>query len=145
MDLRLPFWSRVEYSQLPENLTLATLARASHSAVLWRGSVIIYSGYQFPEDGYSSFRPFEQDTVETFDINDDDDTDTTDVQVLHYLIGSESWDLLMTSGGKSNMSSNESIPLVPSPRYGHTAVVYNVSSTHTVSYTHLTLPTIYSV
>ena len=111
MDVELPFWSRVA-SQLPENLTLATLARASHSAVLWRDSVIIYGGYQFPQDGYSSFRPSEVDTHQK-----------VGVQVLHFLSESGSWDVLVTS---SSISSNGSFPLVPTPRYGHTAVVYNV-------------------
>lgn len=113
VDLVLPFWSRVTYSWLSENLTLATLARASHSAVLWGGDILIYGGYQFPHNGYSSFR---HDVFYS-------SGDTSD-ELLQYHVDSGSWELLITS---SNVSSNESTPLIPSPRYGHTAVVYNVS------------------
>ena len=77
--------------------------------------MIVYGGYQFPLDGYSYFRPLELNTSQ---IISDDDT-----QVLSFVAESGSWDVVMTSG---SMSRNESIPLVPTPRYGHTAVVYNV-------------------
>ena len=119
MDVQLPFWSRVTYSLLPESLTLASLARASHSAVLWRDSIIVYGGYRFPRDGYSYFRPFELDSYQK--VDDDD------AQVLYFFAESGSWDVMMTS---SNKSSNESLLLIPTPRYGHTAVVYNVRIIH---------------
>lgn len=115
MDVELPFWSRVAYSQLPENLTLAQIARASHSAVSWGDGIIVYGGYQFPRDGYSYFRPLELDGYRK--VSDDD------AQVLYFVAESGSWDVMLTT---SSISSNESIPLIPSPRYGHTAVVYNV-------------------
>lgn len=92
---------------------MASLARASHSAVLWRDSIIIYGGYQFPRDGYSYFRPLEVDAHQEVD----------DAQVLYFVAKSGSWDVMRTSG---SIFSNESIPLIPTPRYGHTAVVYNV-------------------
>lgn len=108
MDVQLPFWSRVAYSQPLENLTLTSLARASHSAVLWRDNVVIYGGYQFPLDGYSYFFPSETNTAPEY------------VQVLQFLAEFRSWSVFRT------YSSNESVVLIPTPRYGHTAVVYNV-------------------
>ncbi len=120
-DIELPFWSRIAYSQLPENLTLASLARASHSAVLWRDSIIVYGGYQFPPDGYSYYRPFELNTYQ--EVSNDD------AQVLSFVAESGSWDVMMTS---SSVLRNESILLIPTPRYGHTAVVYNVRIIHCI-------------
>ena len=99
---------------------MASLARASHSAVLWRDSIIIYGGYQFPHDGYSYFRPLEVDAHQ--DVDDD-------AQVFNFVAEFGSWDVMMTS---SSISSNESIPVIPTPRYGHTAVVYNVRIIHYV-------------
>lgn len=122
MDVSFPFWSRVTYSQLPESVTLATLARASHSSVMWKDNVLIYGGYQFPHDGYSFFRPLEH---QEFGTIADDHTNSTNVQLLQYNVESTSWELFMTS---SIVSGNDSAPLLPSPRYGHSAIVYNVST-----------------
>lgn len=44
--------------------------------------------------------------------------------VLQYHIESSSWKSLMTS---SNLCRNDSVPLLPTQRYGHSAVIYNVS------------------
>ena len=122
VDLRKPFWSRVTYSKLPENITITTLARASHSSVLVkRDFMLIYGGYQFSEDGYSALRPLEH---ESYGIIDVDSVSNKTVQVLKYHIESGVWESVITSG---NISSNFSAALIPSPRYGHTALIYNVS------------------
>lgn len=118
MDVNFPFWSRVTYSRLPVNITLSTLARASHSAVLWRDDVLIFSGYQLAPEGYSLFSPLKHEKFRG------DASGIYAANVFQYHIESGSWKLLMTS---SNMSGNDSVPLLPTQRYGHSAVVYNVS------------------
>ena len=83
--------------------------------------MLIYSGYRFPQDGYSFFHPVEQDN---YDMIDDARDDTRD-EVLQYHFQSDSWNILQTS---SDLPSNESTFLIPAPRYGHSAVLFNVSN-----------------
>lgn len=80
--------------------------------------MLIYSGYQLAPEGYSFFSPLEQEKFRG------DATGIYAANVLQYHTESGSWKLLTTS---SNISGNDSVPLLPSQRYGHSAVVYNVS------------------
>lgn len=123
---------------LPLNASLSTLARASHSAVLWQGYMLVYGGYHFPPQGYAYF-----DTEGNVGGVEPEES------LLRYTLESDSWEVVSTSatsysleiagdpGSSSGSGSGGSdngagmglvrVPRLPSPRYGHSAVIYDVS------------------
>ena len=101
-------------------LTGDLLARAGHSSVVWgTDDVIIFGGYRFPGwvgetgDGGSGGSGEEGSTEK------EEGEVVTGPQLLRYQISSRKWE---------ELEVNLSAPY-PSPRYGHSAVIYNVSST----------------
>lgn len=122
-------WSEVAYSSsLPPS---TTLARASHSAVVWQDSIVVFGGYQFnieeDEDSYSG----SGNGVEPVATGD----------VLRHRIELQSWEVLNTSatafievpeeGNETN--ATYLVPRLPAARYGHSAVLFNVSGFNRVS------------
>ena len=127
-------WSVVDYHT---SLPSVTLSRASHSAVVWEDSMIVYGGYEFPSQGYShSF-------VRKTNKSDPLPLGNVEGDVIRYLFGSRVWEVVNTSaaeyrelvvedeGSGSGRNGNDTvvtlIPYLPAPRYGHSAVVVNVS------------------
>lgn len=103
-----------------DNLTHDLLARASHSAVLCtmggNYDIIIFGGYQFPtlsagEDSGSSGSGEEEGEELVREV-------VTGPLLLQYSVSGRYW---------WEPKVNETAPS-PSPRYGHSAVIYNVSS-----------------
>ncbi len=130
IDTSTTHWERVTTAPLPDTLTLSTLARGSHSAVVWGGYMLVYGGYRFPTQDYYYRAP----------ANETMANDTQEVSILQYHFANKSWEevktypsISMDGDAPSNNSTNGSMsddqPGVPQPRYGHTAVVYNVSYT----------------
>ena len=97
------------------NLTTALLARAGHSSVVTSNDqVLVFGGYRFPtvvhreEGGGGSGSGEEGGGGEVLD----------GPQLLLYDMASGQWE---------EIEVNTSAPQ-PSPRYGHSSVIYNVSS-----------------
>ena len=120
-------WARVETAPLPDSLSLSTIARASHSAVVWGDYMLVYGGYQFPIEEYY-YRTQTNQTVSN-DVE-------SEVTILRYRFSTRSWDEVATypsvSGdapgdSSTNGSMSEDLHTMPQQRYGHTAVVYSVS------------------
>ena len=136
VDESLAHWSALEASL---NMSRSMLARASHSAVLWQGSMLVYGGYRFPPNGYTYF-----------DAEGIDGEMEPEGDLLRYSLESDSWEVVSTSattysledpgsnsgsgsgsglgsGSGSGSGASVRVPRLPSPRYGHSAVVYGVS------------------
>lgn len=129
LDLENPFWLTVP-SIPPKNFTSSKFARASHSAVLWRqNDMLVYGGYQFPHNGYSSLHRLDNETYTM--VNNGNSSNAGTDEVLIYHIESGVWEAVVTSGSEYG---NSSIPVIPSPRYGHTSILYNVSCVHALRY-----------
>ncbi len=118
-------WEQVITAPLPNTLTLSTLARGSHSAAVWRDYMLVYGGYRFPASNSYYRLPLNETVTETVEV----------VSILRYHFATKSWDEVETypsmngeapGNNSTNDSMSEDLPGVPGPRYGHTAVVYNV-------------------
>ena len=98
------------------NLTEALLARASHSAVLWGDYVIVYGGYRFPSAAASNGDRTGSGSGGGEEEEEGEEEGGTGPQLLRYHLLTSVWEEL-----EVNMSAPH-----PSPRYGHSAVIYNV-------------------
>lgn len=106
---------------------------------MWDNTMIVYGGYRFPYAGsvYSDTGPGGRGSGVEPGVTVSDD-------VLRYRFDSNAWDVLNTSaaayaeeevmepegGSGTGVGGNKTVvrvPLLPAPRYGHSAVVYNVS------------------
>ena len=143
----LAHWTEVPYDS-SSLISLSIIGRASSAEVMWGDSILVYGGYRFPEDGLlyyqddGSGRGAESGSgsgaesgsgsgagsraefsgmtesssgMESGDVYDD---------LLRYTFSSGVWEVLNTSAATEPGRSDEKIP---SSRYGHSAVVYNVS------------------
>ena len=126
-------WSVVNYTSTPP----PNLARASHSAILWKDSMLMYGGYRFPnQSGYYESEEPEPGPLPNHLVG----------EVWRFYFGSRSWEMVNTSAadyrnlqeeenGSGSGGGNGSvtmIPHLPASRYGHSAVLFNVSSTAVV-------------
>ncbi len=127
IDISTTHWERVTTAPLPDTFTLSTLARGSHSAVVWGGYMLVYGGYRFPTQDYYYRPPAANETMTNV---------TREVSILRYRFVTKAWEEVKTypsmngdapSVNSTNGSMIDDKPGVPQPRYGHSAVVYNVS------------------
>lgn len=132
VQLAAAHWSEVT-SSLPSSLTAGIVSRASHSVVVLGFYMLVYSGYRFSDDAYSY-----RNTNKT--SNGADNPSLAEGEVLRYDLRSGAWeslrttsamsmDLVVMGAGLEGEETNDTMtpPLLPRPRYGHSAVVYNVS------------------
>ena len=120
-----PHWSVVNYNS---SLPSPTLARAGHTSVLWEDSMLVYGGYRFPEEEY--LFGVEEGGIEGWGSGAEPQDD-----LLRYSFESGVWEVVETSAAQeleveSVVDGNVTVmrvPRLPAPRYGHTAVVYDVS------------------
>ena len=130
VDMAAAHWSTLTYASSPPP---STLARASHSAVLWEGSVIVYGGYRFLEEGGGYYDDGEESMESGWGM-----VEPVDEDVLQYGLDSGVWEVVTTTAavvtkesepeggsGQENKTS-VSTPRLPAPRYGHSAVIYDV-------------------
>ena len=129
VDTEDAHWSTISYSSSPPP---STLARVSHSAVLWEGAMLVYGGYRFPEEG-----GYFEDNLEVEGSGMGMGVEPVEDDVISYQFDSGVWSVLDTTAavtvreevvvgsGEGNGSFTET-PQLPAPRYGHTAVVYDV-------------------
>lgn len=107
------------------------LARAGHSAVMWEGAMLVYGGYRFPQEGgYFEDREALEESGQGMEV------EPVENDVILYWFDSGVWGVLDTTAAvtlrEEDMSSGESnssfveTPLLPAPRYGHSAVIYSV-------------------
>ena len=142
MELAAAHWSIVPTPSLStSSVPPSVLSRAGHSAVVQDNFIFVYSGYRFSADAYS----YIDSTTSREDIQEDS---IGEGEVLRYDLTSGVWEALNTSsvlvdvevtteldsdmgngGGGATMNNNTETPplLFPQPRYGHTAVIHNVS------------------
>ncbi len=88
--------------------------------------MLVYGGYRFPTVNFY-YRPPLNKTMESSD---------NEVSILRYQFSTRSWEELTTypnmgevapGNNSTNNSMSEDLSGVPGQRYGHTAVVHNVS------------------
>lgn len=133
VDVTEAHWSTVSYNSTPPP---STLARASHSAVLWEGSMIVYGGYRFPEGGGY----YDEDDAESEGSGLGPEVEPVEDDVIRFSFDSGEWDVVNTTAaefvereemepegsGQDNLTVLQ-LPRLPAARYGHSAVVYRVS------------------
>lgn len=145
VDLSRAHWSAVPFLS---SISLDLLSRAGHSAVVLDSFMLVYSGYRF-SGGRSN--PY---TVMMEDRDLDAASLVAEGELLRYDLRLDRWEVLNSSsslvlsdaeeeqrgvqsadsnvGGGSGAfhtgdNSTDNQPALPHPRYGHSAVIYNVS------------------
>lgn len=92
--------------------------------------MLVYGGYSFPREPYL----FGEGDLEEGRDSADGGAEPARQEVLRYWFESESWEVLNTSAavyqeqeeGRGNDTMVTRVPRLPAPRYGHTAVLYEV-------------------
>ena len=87
--------------------------------------MLVYGGYRFPDQEY---------LYDTGDLTEGRGNGTD--ELLRYRFDSGEWEVLETSaamyleeevlGGDGNMTTVVRVPRLPAPRYGHSAVLFDV-------------------
>ena len=143
VDVTRAHWSQVPFLS-SSSISMDLLPRAGHSAVVMNSYMLVYSGYRFSggrSNPYTSVRE---------EVNIDAASFNAEGELLRYDMMSDKWEVLNTSSSLSDEraghprvdngmeggsgvwnvtdeNSTESRPGFPGPRYGHSAVIYDVS------------------
>ena len=155
VDVSKPHWSQVPFSS--STVSLDTLPRAGHSAVVLNSThLLIYSGYRFTTGRSNPFTSdsaeegrqgvvssWTDGELLSFDLSSNqwEELNTSSLLPMLEEEGEEGEDLprmqtsstdvyndsVMWNVTSDNSTADEDQPVFPSPRYGHTAVIYNVS------------------
>lgn len=127
-DVLSAHWSAVSYNS---SLPSLTLARAGHTSLLWEESMLVYGGYRFPEEERDLFGAEGDGTTEGWGSGAEPQD-----ELLRYSLESGVWEVLETSAAEeleveAVVDGNVTVlrvPHLPAPRYGHSAVIYDVSN-----------------